>query len=109
MARSRIFDGWLRGYAHPAGESEDWQDAVQRELLDQQARGIGRREMVERLARQMYAEDVREIGQIADLGFFTWQLYIGASQFVTGYLLPAPSRAEQEEVPRAVDQGRRIA
>ncbi len=111
MKASKIFDSWLRRHIRPAGESEDWQEAVRRELIEQQARGVSRREMVERLAKQMYAEDFSDLGQVADLGFFTWQLYLGGAQFVVNYLLPDAREVEEpKETPQqGGDQRRRVA
>lgn len=109
MESSKIFGSWLHGHSYPAGESQDWRDSVRRELVDERSRGVGRREMVERLAQQMYAEDLRDLGQVADLGFFTWQLYVGAAQFVVNYLLPDTEITEGQTGSQPGNEGRRIA
>ena len=108
MKASQIFRSWLQGRRR---SEEDWQDGVRRELLDQQTRGVSRKEIVARLAQQMYAEDLRDYGSVSDLGFFTWQLYLGAAQFVVNYMLPdgAESEGPQSTAQPDNEKGTRAA
>ena len=109
MKASEIFRSWLR---HRGRSSDDWQAEVRKDLIEQQQRGVSRQEMVESLARQRYAEDLRDTGPVTDLGFFTWQLYTGAALFLVNHLLPTADEADAPSPSQQGDgkgKGRRVA
>jgi hypothetical protein len=108
MKAQQIFNSWLRRHSEP---DWGWQDGVRNELAEEQRRGLSRQEMVDHLASQMYADDLHDLGSVADLGFFTWQLYLGAARFVVDSLLPLGEEvdSQQQDTRPDIDRGRRIA
>lgn len=107
MKASELFRSWLQ---RRAGSEEDWQINLRKELIEQYESGVSRKEIVERLAHQMYADDLRDLGAVADLGFFTWQLYLGAAQFLVNYTLPEEEARSGQPGPNMVrEKDRRIA
>ena len=102
MKMPEIFRSWLR---RDSGSAEEWQEDVRNHLIELQARGVSRREIVERLARQMYAEDLQDLGSVADVGFLNWQLYLGDARSTVNYMLPDTKDTEGHHVtPRPVKE-----